>query len=83
MTYAKREEIFSKDYLTIADIQELLGVGYQEAAKRIRDIKRRNDRLGIQGKIHVQDYLDYYELPSDRYVKHSDGIKDGTNDDRM
>ena len=69
MTYARRDEIFSKDYLTIKDIQDLLGVGYQEAAKKIRDIKRKCDRLGIQGKIHVQDYLDYYNLPSDRYVR--------------
>ena len=75
MTYARREEIFSKDYLTIADIQELLGLSYQEAAKKIRDIKRRNDRLGIQGKLHVQDYLDYYELPVERYMKPKAGVE--------
>ena len=69
MTYAQREEIFSKEYLTIEDIQSLLGMGYQDAAKTIRNIKRRTDRLGIRGKIHVQDYLDYFHIPTDRYTK--------------
>lgn len=67
MTYADREQIFSKDYLTIADIQRLLGLDYQEAAKTIRNIRRHTDRLGIRGKVHVQDYLDYYGLSSERY----------------
>lgn len=57
MTYAMREEIFSKEYLSIEDIQELLGMSYDDAARTIRNIKRRTDRLGIRGKLHVQDYL--------------------------
>ena len=69
MTYAEREEIFSKEYLTIADIQSLLGMKYQDAARTIRNIKRRTDRLGIRGKIHVQDYFDYYQISTDRYTK--------------
>ncbi len=69
MTYAMREEIFSKEYLSIEDIQELLGLHYQDAARTIRNIKRRTDRLGIRGKLHVQDYLDYFQIPPDRYVK--------------
>lgn len=69
MTYAKREEMFSKDYLSIEDIQELLGLHYQDAARTMRNIKRRTDRLGIRGKLHVQDYLDYFQIPPDRYVK--------------
>ena len=47
MTYSEREQIFSKDYLTIADMQELLGLSYGDAAKVIREIKRKSDRLGI------------------------------------
>jgi hypothetical protein len=39
MTYSRREEIFSKDYLNIQDVQELLGLGYDDAAKMIRDIQ--------------------------------------------
>lgn len=80
MTYAKREEIFSKDYLTIEDVKELLGLEYQGAAKLIRDIKRELEmnpkykgqgvRLDIQGKLHVQDYLDYFQIKSfERYSK--------------
>lgn len=69
MTYAMREEIFSKEYLSIGDIQELLGMSYDDAARTIRNIKRRTDRLGIRGKLHVQDYLDYFQIPPDRYVK--------------
>lgn len=65
MTYSRREEIFSKECLTIKDIQELFSVSYGAAAKIIRDIKRSIEfsgkrlRLDMNGKIHVQDYLDY------------------------
>lgn len=76
MTYARREEIFSKEYLTIADLQELLGLEYQGAAKIVRDIKRglefrgQGVRLNIQGKIHIQDYLDYFNITNvERYKK--------------
>jgi hypothetical protein len=76
MTYARREEIFSKEYLTIADLQELLGLEYQGAAKMVRDIKRglefrgQGVRLNIQGKIHIQDYLDYFNITNvERYKK--------------
>ena len=78
MTYEERVEMFSKDYLTIADIQVLLGLPYKSASALICDIKRglklspkyngQGVRLDIQGKLHVQDYLDYYHLPSERYV---------------
>lgn len=73
MTYSEREQIFSKDYLTIADMQELLGLSYGDAARVIREIKRKSDRLGIKGKVHVQDYLDCYALPVDRYNKQNFG----------
>lgn len=73
MTYAEREKIFSKEYLSIPDLEVLLGLSYQMAAKRMRDIKRRTDRLGVQGKIHVQDYLEYFELPPDRYLRPDEG----------
>ena len=69
MTYAMREEIFSKEYLSIEDVQELLGMSYDDAARTIRNIKHRTDRLGIRGKLHVQDYLDYFQIPPDRYEK--------------
>lgn len=78
MTYAERVEMFSKDYLTIADVQKLLGVTYEKASTIMCDIKRglelspkyngQGVRLNIQGKLHVQDYLDYYHLSPERYV---------------
>ena len=75
MTYSRREEIFSKDYLNIQDVQELLGLGYDDAAKMIRDIKRSlkfngvKVRLDIQGKLHVQDYFDYFGITNyERYL---------------
>jgi hypothetical protein len=81
MTYSRREEIFSKDYLTISDIQELLGMTYQCAAELIRTVKRaltfspkyngQGVRLDIQGKLHVEDYMDYFRVKCvDRYFKH-------------
>lgn len=72
MTYAVREAIFSKDYITIQEMQALLGLAYNDAAKKIRDIKKalkmdpkyngQGVRLDIQGKLHVQDYLDYFKI---------------------
>lgn len=38
MNSVSREEIFSKDYLTIKDIEVLLGTTYQVAARLIRQI---------------------------------------------
>ncbi len=68
MTMERRREIFAKDCLTISDIGELLELNYDGAAKVMRNIKRKSDRLEISGKIHVQDYLDYFNIPSDRYL---------------
>lgn len=69
MTYEKRHEILSKDALSIEDMMELLGLNYHMAAKTIREIKFKSDRLGIQGKVHTQDYLDYYRLSGKRYER--------------
>lgn len=66
MTYQRREEIFSREALGCSEIMELLGVGKSTAYNIIAEIKRSNDRLGIEGKVHVQDYLDYYHLPVSR-----------------
>lgn len=70
MTYDEREEIFCREVLDIADIQTLTKLSYQSAAKLIRDIKRRSDRLGIRGKIATQDYLDYMGIRVERYGRH-------------
>ena len=70
MDMTKREEIFSKECLSIEDIEYLFDVDYGQAARIIREVKNglEKPRVTIQGKIHVQDYLDYFRLPADRYV---------------
>lgn len=69
MTFERRNEIFSKEALSIDDVKELLGVSYDTAQKLIQTIRRHNDRLNIQGKVHVQDYIDYFHLPPERYYQ--------------
>ena len=67
MTYQEREQILSKDVLTINELCKLLGCNYQLGARKMREIKYKHDRLHERGKLHVQDYLDYYGIKSDRY----------------
>ncbi|MBP3491787.1 MAG: hypothetical protein J6K47_00825 [Clostridia bacterium] len=81
MTYARRDEIFCKDFLDIKDIEDLLGLSYGDAAEVIREIKRwgelsgRPVRLNVKGKIHVQDYFDYFRIENvGRYVKRDVGV---------
>lgn len=75
MTYAKREEIFSKEYITTRELADLLGVDISTASTKLKAIKlKTGDRLGIKGKIHVQDYLDYYGLDGSS-KRYSLGIK--------
>lgn len=75
MTYQDREQIFSKECLTIEDIMLLLDMKYQDSAKLIRDIKTHlkltsSLRIDIQGKLHTEDYFDYFKIiDKQRYVK--------------
>lgn len=66
MTYEQRERIFSKEYISIDEFVELTGVAKSVASVMMSNIRRKYNRLGIKGKIHVQDYFDYYDLnPAD------------------
>lgn len=66
MTFARREEIFSKDVITIEELRELLDLpSYGEAARMMRNIKRRFDRYPVQGKLHVEDYKAFFEITED------------------
>lgn len=76
MDYETREKIFSKDVINVQDIMALLDMPYNNAAEFIRMVKRtmighfhRPPRESRQGKLHVQDYLDYFNIPlnSNRY----------------
>lgn len=80
MTMQERQEIFAKEYLSIDDMSKLYGLSYPHASKMILDIKKKlvlgngqGLRLEMQGKLHIQDYLDYIGVRSDRYVIHNTG----------
>lgn len=67
MTYERREQIFSKEYLTTSEIGEIFGVDECSASTLLQNIKRKvGDRLNKRGKVHIQDYFEAYDLnPSD------------------
>ena len=71
MDYKRREEIFSKDHITTAELQELLGFkNLCEASSMMTRIRLKvGDRLGIKGRIHTEDYFAYFGISTDRYVK--------------
>lgn len=82
MTYQRREEIFSKEALTIEDMIELTGKSYGTAAKLMRDMKRKSDRLKVDGMIHILDY--FYAMgidpadPGIRYFKKKEPAEEPT-----
>ena len=73
MTKAERENIFSKECLTIEDVEKLYEVSKNTAAAEIRKmkdnlrLKGQSLRLEIVGKILIADYLDYIGASGDRY----------------
>ena len=67
MTYAEREAIFSKEALTNQDIAKLFKCSIPKASKMAQEIKRRvGSRIDFEGRVHVQDYLDYMEIKEER-----------------
>ena len=72
MTLAQRREMFAKDYLDLTDLSMLLGTCYSRASEIVREIKfNTRDRLHTRGRIHVQDYFDYYGLDPKNYYRFS------------
>ena len=70
MSLQEREAIFSKEVLTIKDLQLLFDMTYQVSARLMREMKRKFDRLGMEGKIHTEDYFEYFNITDkQRYVK--------------
>ena len=70
MTYAKREEIFSKETMSIEEFGEVMNLSYQMAARVIRNIKRTSNRPQIQGVLLIEDFFDYYGITDkQRYVQ--------------
>ena len=69
MTYERREEIFSKEVITLTEMEELLCLSKSAASLKMKEIKRKvGDRLGIIGRIHIQDYIDWLELEKDAHL---------------
>lgn len=89
MDYKRREEIFSKEALSIKDVMELTGKPYATSAEIIRNMKLKikSDRLGIDGMIHILDYFKAMGIdpknPGDRYVKPLDADADGAANNRI
>ena len=70
MTYARREEIFSKETMSITEFGEVMNLSYQMAAKVIRDIKRVSSRPQMQGVLLIEDFFDYYNITDkQRYIR--------------
>lgn len=76
MTYAEREAIFSKDVITIPELARLLYCAYPTASAKMLEMKNQLKRKGklrldVQGKLHTQDYLEYFNLDgnSQRYMR--------------
>ena len=70
MTLSRREEILSKDILGVQDVMELNDMQYFNAAKLIRNIKRKTTcGLDIRGKVSTAVYLDYFEPKTNEVVK--------------
>lgn len=83
MTYKEREAIFAKDVISIVELSRLLCCAYSKASAKMGEIKRALKfrgklRLNVRGKLHVQDYLDYFNLDgnSKRYMRRLDEIED-------
>ena len=70
MTYEEREALFSKEALNNEDIQKLFGVCRTEATNIMMRIKRKTgDRLGVKGRLHIEDYLKHFGIEANRYAK--------------
>ena len=75
MTMTERQEIFAKEYLSIDDLVKLYDLTASHASEMLNDMKRKLTigkgqelRLNVRGRIHVQDYLDYFGIKENRYT---------------
>lgn len=71
-----RERICSFDVLTTNDIAELNHLSKGQASELMTRIKRKGDILGIKGKIHITDYLRFFNVnPGEIYRKENVNAK--------
>lgn len=78
MTMQERQEIFAKEYLSIADMCKLYDILPPHASALMTKIrnkltigKAQELRLDVRGKLHILDYLDWLGVTSDRYSMQS------------
>lgn len=68
MTFKRREEIISKEVIRTSELAELMDCDKSTASDLITEIKEwfkeygNGPRVTTKGKIHIQDYLDYYNI---------------------
>ena len=71
MTYEERDEILSKEAISYKDLGKLLDICDSMACQKMKEIKRvQGDRLQIQGKLHIQDYFEYYNIPKESMIRY-------------
>jgi hypothetical protein len=75
LTPERRAEIISRDYLSVADIMELTGLGESSVRIMLTEIKtyikytlKRDLRPEFAGLIHIDDYVDGTRSNPDRFV---------------
>lgn len=83
MNFAVRERIFSKEAITIQDLQDLMSLSYPAATRLMLDIKNRfklqgKPTLNIQGKLLLRDYFEYFGIDPNqlRYFPDREKAKD-------
>lgn len=82
ITEELRKKLFAKEVWRIKDVMILCGLNYNTASAFIRQIKfnlihNKNQvlRIEMEGRLHVQDYLDYIgKNDPNRYKMYSSDI---------
>lgn len=70
MTYAEREQIFAKEFLTVEDLMKLMDCSQSTAYQLYHRILAKSDHLCIKGKIHIADYCKFFGIDTgERYCK--------------
>lgn len=70
MTWVEREAIFSKDVITLDEFMRIMNMDKSTASTTMGAIKSSiaKPRITTAGKLHVQDFIDYYRLDIRRYI---------------
>lgn len=61
-----------KDFINVADVEEMTGLSANEAMRLIREVKSVSDIWGLKGKIHRLDYLKFMQHQMENGVHSED-----------